>query len=99
MVCADRLIGAEVRIGNADPSRNASAPSMNALCGTVNSTQISAVRIEIACPMGLNGDWLVVHKPAIPSVLHLVEVEAYGGEFLQQLWSIMRDGMDAAVAM
>eukprot|EP00079_Xenopus_tropicalis_P026699 XP_012820587.1 PREDICTED: pentraxin fusion protein-like [Xenopus tropicalis] len=68
--CADRLKGAEIRVGSS-PDNN------NPVCGTV--TDISQLTLTLCCK-GLEGRYVSVVIPGRNEYLQLCEVEVYGEE-------------------
>ncbi|KAM3928192.1 fucolectin-like [Leptodactylus fuscus] len=66
--CMERLIGAEVRVGNS-PDNN------NPVCGRV--TDVSSLTLPFCCN-GMEGQYVSVVIPGRSEYLHLCEVEVYG---------------------
>ncbi|XP_071955155.1 uncharacterized protein [Antedon mediterranea] len=77
--CGNRLVGAEVRVGN----NNVSPFVENAQCGlTLTSSMISTNPIEIKCTQPITGQYVSVYLPG-KKPLTLCEVELYtGGEIM-----------------
>ncbi|NP_001088991.1 x-epilectin S homeolog precursor [Xenopus laevis] len=68
--CADRLKGAQIRVGN-------SADNNNPVCATV--TDVSQLTINMCCK-GMVGQYVSVVIPGRNEYLQLCEVEVYGEE-------------------
>ncbi|KAG9467830.1 hypothetical protein GDO78_014221 [Eleutherodactylus coqui] len=66
--CSDRLLGAQVRIGNS-PDNN------NPVCGTV--TSLASATLPFCCN-GMVGQYISVVIPGRSEYLTLCEVEVYG---------------------
>ncbi|XP_069791724.1 uncharacterized protein [Narcine bancroftii] len=69
--CSERLLGAEIHIGNS-PENNGNS---NRLCGTVRS--VSGNTMEFNC-QGLAGRYVNVNLPGPHKILTLCEIEVYG---------------------
>uniref|UniRef100_A0A803JG66 Fucolectin uncharacterized LOC100491211 n=1 Tax=Xenopus tropicalis TaxID=8364 RepID=A0A803JG66_XENTR len=72
--CPERLLGAEIRIGNS-PDNN------NPVCGTI--TNVSQTTINLFCE-GMEGRYVSVVIPGRAEYLTLCEVEVYGQELDQE---------------
>ncbi|XP_071950785.1 uncharacterized protein [Antedon mediterranea] len=73
--CADRLIDAQVRVGNTSKSPFTD----NVPCGsTVTSTMIESNPIEIVCNKPITGKYITVYLPGT-KILTICEVEVYAG--------------------
>ncbi|OCT77285.1 hypothetical protein XELAEV_18032484mg [Xenopus laevis] len=68
--CAERLLGAQIHIGN-------SANNKNPICGSINS--VSEATITLSCH-GMEGQYVSVVIPGRAENLQLCEVEVYGQE-------------------
>uniref|UniRef100_A0A6I8SHZ6 Fucolectin tachylectin-4 pentraxin-1 domain-containing protein n=1 Tax=Xenopus tropicalis TaxID=8364 RepID=A0A6I8SHZ6_XENTR len=68
--CSERLLGAEVRVGD-------SADNNNPICGTI--TKVSQATITLSCN-GMEGRYVSVVIPGREEYLQLCEVEVYGEE-------------------
>ncbi|XP_063780812.1 uncharacterized protein LOC134928726 [Pseudophryne corroboree] len=64
--CADRIVGAEVRVGN-------SLDNNNPVCGVITD----ADHITTLCCNGMEGRYVSVVIPGVQRVLHVCEVEVY----------------------
>ncbi|XP_063306291.1 fucolectin-6-like [Pelobates fuscus] len=68
--CSERLIGAEVRVGNSPDVKT------NPVCGTITGV-VPAVKISVCCN-GMEGQYVGVTIPSREDYLTLCEVEIYG---------------------
>ncbi|PIO27843.1 hypothetical protein AB205_0100950 [Aquarana catesbeiana] len=72
--CMERMMGAEVRIGNS-PDNN------NPVCGKITSVSDP---VTTFCCNGMEGQYVSVVIPGRSDYLHLCEVEVYGGPATQE---------------
>ncbi|XP_071941033.1 uncharacterized protein [Antedon mediterranea] len=77
--CGERLIGADIRVGN----DNVSPFTGNSKCGTVTSSMIGSNRIVFVCNKPIRGHYITVRLPGT-MCLSICEIEAEEGDFARQ---------------
>ncbi|XP_077865309.1 uncharacterized protein LOC144351913 [Saccoglossus kowalevskii] len=81
--CSDRLIGAEVRIGNSRFLNES-----NTLCGTVTRANIEDVDIVINCGDTIVGRYVSIQIFNRTDYLHVCEVKAFGNVVAESLSNV-----------
>ncbi|XP_053323904.1 uncharacterized protein LOC128497768 [Spea bombifrons] len=81
--CPNRLLGAQIRIGNSDSNNNP-------ICGTI--TDVSQATIAVCCK-GMEGRFITVVIPDRAEYLTLCEMEVYGQAAMEEpqvCWTLAR---------